>query len=60
MVFKLLLLNSIFQAWCNKLSRTEKNFWRFHAEEENHIEYNETDEFSEKFGHFSLPIPIYL
>ncbi|KAH1007105.1 hypothetical protein HUJ04_004381 [Dendroctonus ponderosae] len=48
------------QAWCNKLSRAEKNFWRFHAEEENHIEYNEADEFTEKFGHFSLPIPIYL
>ncbi|XP_076268027.1 adenylate cyclase type 10-like [Rhynchophorus ferrugineus] len=48
------------QAWCNKLSKTDKNFWRTHCEDENHIEYNENDEYTEKFGHYSLPIPVYL
>ncbi|XP_030764009.1 adenylate cyclase type 10-like isoform X2 [Sitophilus oryzae] len=48
------------QAWCNKLTKTEKTFWRTHSEDDNHIEYSETDEYTEKFGHFSLPIPTFL
>lgn len=50
----------LLQAWCNKLSRTERNFWQIHADENRHIFYNENDEYTEKWWHFTLPIPMYL
>ncbi|CAH1124471.1 unnamed protein product [Ceutorhynchus assimilis] len=48
------------QALCNKLSKQDKNFWRVHAEDDNHIEYNESDEYTEDFKHYTLPVPINL